>query len=68
MARVAKCFQRHGWAVVKRHGSTLDVRQAGDEVDLTFSDRGIHFNILGDAIANRAAEECTLGVQGSPTP
>ena len=57
MARVAKCFQRHHWVVVKRISST-HVRQAGDEVVLDFQN-GIHAQITGDAIAKRAYEECT---------
>ena len=58
MARVAKCFQRHHWVVVNRTSSTLDVRQAGDEVVLDFQN-GIHAQMLGDAIAKKAYEECT---------
>ena len=60
VARVAKCFQRHDWVVVKRTSSTLDVRQSGDEVVLNFQNAHvIHAQILGDAVAMKADEECT---------
>ena len=58
IARVARCLQHHGWVVVKRSGSTLDVRQAGDEIVLNFHN-GIRSQILGDAIAMRTLDECS---------
>jgi recombinational DNA repair protein (RecF pathway) len=58
MERVATCFQRHGWVVGKRSGSTLHFSQGADEVDVNFHN-GIHAQILGDAIAMRTLRECS---------
>ena len=59
IARVATCFQHHGWLVVKRSGSTLDVRQAGDEIVLNFHNGIVRSQTLGDAIAMRTLDECS---------